>query len=152
MNIRHLFACLLLSALATAAAASDGENLSSNDAGAAGQPENSEDAATINDDALVVDIVDKEIHDIYGKAIGDVDRVVRTITGKQAVIGLYNSLKEIALPLSDLHWKEGEIFVRLLEGDIARMDDVDLDDAIELEPGDYYRYEMSRFEERSSAQ
>ena len=149
MNIISLLPCLFISVIAVSAVASNTETTSPDDKGVT---MNGADDVTFNGDPLVVDIVGKEIHDIYGKAIGDVDQVVKTITGKQAVIGLYYSLKEIALPLSDLHWKGDQLFVRLLEEDIDRMDDVDLGDARELEPGEYYRHEISRYEERVGIQ
>mgnify|MGYP001136338926 CR=1 FL=1 len=149
MNNNFLILSLILSVTTAGVAASDTNTTSANETGVMVKGVGE---VSLKDDPLVIDITGKEIHDVYGRAIGDVDQVVKTITGKQAVIGLYGSLKEIALPLSDLHWKEDQLFVELLEGDIDRLDDVDLGDAQELAPGEYLRNEFSRYEKRTDSQ
>jgi len=151
MNINFLFLSLILSLISAEVAASDTMPSDTMPLDHAGVIEKGTSEVTVKGGTVTVDIVGHEIHNIYGKVIGDVDQVVRTLTGKQAVIGLYNSLKEIALPLNDLHWKGDELFVELLEGDIDRMDDVDLGDAEELAPGEYFRHEFSQYEPRTKS-
>jgi len=98
------------------------------------------------------------VENTHGELIGDIDRVVQDKSGnKLAILGLADSLKEVAVPVEELQWKtSGEAINQTLVIDATMSElesrkDIDPFDYEELDAGEFSRQEFARFEEEASS-
>lgn len=72
------------------------------------------------------DLEGKDVVDASGETIGDIDRVVTDGNERKAIIGLSDSLREVAVPLSELSLAaDGNVSVNLSRDELEAYEDVD---------------------------
>jgi len=97
-----------------------------------------------------IDIQGVTVVDSRGESIGYVDKVVAKDSKKMVVIGLNDSLKEVAVLMSDLTWENENLAVNVSRNELESQEDVDVSYYVILEPGEYNIYESARFEKAES--